>query len=186
MSGGGPGVDAAGGAPGVPRVLGSSQCVVCGQDNLQGLRVRFVVDTDGVRAAWTAQAPFQGFRGILHGGIVLALMDDAMWYAAYGRGALTLTAEARVRYRRRVEIGEALTVRASALGGRGRLWRCAAEVLRAADGVTLAAAEGTFVAVRPEEAAALRRGAAVHEYPREVPAEGGLGARRPAAGRAGQ
>jgi acyl-coenzyme A thioesterase PaaI-like protein len=152
----------------VRRVLGSSDCIVCGQANPQGLRVRFTVDEDGVLATWTAAAAFQGFRGIVHGGIVLALLDDAMWYAAYGRGALTLTAEARVRYRRRVEVGMPVAVRARVQQHRGRVWTCAAELVGSDGGELLASAEGTFVAVRPEEVPALTKGAGIHELPREV------------------
>ncbi len=151
------------------RVLGSWDCVVCGQRNLQGMRLRFHVDGDGARTAWTVAPAFQGFRDILQGGMVLAILDDCMWYAAYGQGAVTLTAEASIRYRAPVGVGEPILAEGRVVERRGRLWLCAAELVRAGSREALARAEGKFLAVSPGRAADLSGGVRVHELPAEDP-----------------
>jgi acyl-coenzyme A thioesterase PaaI-like protein len=154
----------------VVRTLGSQLCIVCGQDNPCGMRLRFRVDGEGgAEAEWTASAGFQGFAGVVHGGAVLAVLDDAMWYAAYGLGGIALTAEAEVRYRARVEVGRRLRVRGAVLRRRGRLWECEAALWGADGGQRLAEARGKFLAVPAGELDALLGATRVHEVPAAVP-----------------
>ena len=151
------------------RVLGSRDCVICGQEHPTGMRLHFAVDAAGSESAWTVQERFAGFHGVLHGGLVLAVMDDAMWYAIYAQSGVTLTAEATVRYRRRVEVGQAITIRGRVQEHRGRLWTCTAEVLAAGEGgEVLAIAEGKFISVPPRDYAAVVGDTRVHELPREA------------------
>lgn len=144
-------------------VLGSRLCLVCGQDNRSGLRLRFAVDEDGSTASWEARAPFEGFPGVIHGGIVLALLDDAMWYAAFGSVGPTLTAEASVRYHRRLELGMTVEVRGAVESHRGRICLCHAE-LWAESGV-IARASGKFLPVPEAERERLVGAGLVHELP---------------------
>ncbi len=151
------------------RVLGSRDCVICGQEHPTGMRLRFAVDDHGSETGWTVQERFAGFHGVLHGGLVLAVMDDAMWYAIYGQGGVTLTAEATVRYRRRVEVGQPIAIRGRVREHRGRLWTCAAEVVSAGGAAeVLATAEGKFIAVSSEDYPILVSETRVHELPGEA------------------
>ena len=152
----------------VRRWLGSLDCVVCGQRHPHGMRLRFGVGDAAAEAAWTVDPAFQGFRGVLQGGMVLAILDDCMWYAVYGEGAVTLTAEASVRYRAKVEVGQAVMARATVASHRGRLWHCTAELRPAGGGPVLASAEGKFLSVPPSDGDALLRGTAVHELPADL------------------
>ena len=144
-------------------VLGSRSCIVCGQDNLTGLRLRFAVDEKGSSASWEARAPFEGFPGVIHGGIVLALLDDAMWYAALGSVGPTLTAEATVRYHRRLEIGMTVDVRGAVESRHGRICLCRAELC--AEGGVIARANGKFLPVPEAERDRLVGAGLVHEIP---------------------
>ena len=156
-------------AVGAVRTLGSRHCIVCGQEHPHGMRVAYTVDGAGsAEAVWTVRAEFQGFDGILHGGAVLGLLDDAMWYAVYGAGAVTLTAEASIRYRAPVAVGTTVRVNGSARQLRGRLWACTAQIGPAAGGAVLAEATASFVAVPAEDVAARAEAAAVHEVPAAV------------------
>lgn len=148
------------------RLLGSRGCIVCGQENPVGLHLCFRVDGEGAESAWVVRPEYQGFAGVLHGGMVLALLDDAMWYAVYAREAIALTAEATVRYRARAEVGQALRVRGTVVRSRGRLFECGAELIRVGDGTVLASAEGKFVTVPADDLGALVGGTGVHEVPR--------------------
>lgn len=88
---------------------------------------------------------FQGFDGVLQGGIVAGLMDDAMWYAIFAaNGAITMTAEITVRYKAPVPMELALTVNGRMLEQRRKLYACAASITDS-DGRLLAEATGKFL-----------------------------------------
>lgn len=119
-------------------------CFACGQANPIGLRLRFEEAGDEIRAVFTPGPQYQGYAGVLHGGIVAAALDDAMANLFHRRGRETLTAKLEIRYRREAPIGRPLVVSAKTTGERGRLFTAEA-TLALADGTRLAEARGTFV-----------------------------------------
>lgn len=136
----------------------SQGCIVCGRDNPVGLRIRFQRTPTGVEARVRPQDHFQGFTGLLHGGVVCGLLDDAMWWAIYAqREIITMTADISVRYKKPVPVGTELQVEAGLDGARGsRLFLTSAR-LRDASGELLAEARGKFLAAPSGLAAALSR-----------------------------
>ncbi|MDQ7859778.1 MAG: PaaI family thioesterase [Armatimonadota bacterium] len=131
-------------------VRDASSCFVCGRDNPIGLHVAFRTEDGRVVGEFTPSALHVGFAGIVHGGILAAVLDDAMAALGYMRGEPTVTARLAVRYRRPARPGEPLRVEASETGRRGALQQARA-VLRAADGAVVAEAEGTLAARVPAE-----------------------------------
>jgi len=118
-------------------------CFACGQANPIGLRLRFAADGDGIRAEFTPGPHYQGYAGVVHGGIVAAALDDAMANLFHMRGRETVTARLEIRYRHEAPIGQRLIVTAVIVRERGRVF--AAEALLALpDGTRLAEARGTF------------------------------------------
>jgi acyl-coenzyme A thioesterase PaaI-like protein len=89
-----------------------SACFVCGQDNPRGLRIRYQRQDSGeMTATWIPNSAWEGFRGIVHGGVVSTVLDEAMSKAVAATGSQALTAELRVRFRRHVISGDALLIR---------------------------------------------------------------------------
>lgn len=119
-------------------------CFACGQQNPIGLRLRFTEAADGVRAEFTPGPQYQGYEGVVHGGIVTAALDDAMANLFHLRGEETLTARLDVRFRREAPVGQRLVVAARMVGERGRVFNAEA-TLALPDGTLLADARGTFV-----------------------------------------
>lgn len=119
-------------------------CFACGQQNPIGLRLRFTEDGDGIRAEFTPGPEYQGYKGVVHGGIVAAALDDAMANLFHLRGRETLTARLEVRFRREAPIGQRLVVSARMTGERGKTFTAEA-MLVLPDGTRLADARGTFV-----------------------------------------
>jgi acyl-coenzyme A thioesterase PaaI-like protein len=120
-------------------------CVVCGPENPRGLQIRFATQPDGaVTARWTPAAGWEGFRGIIHGGIVSTVLDEAMSKAVAGARYEALTAELRVRFRRPVEPGTELRIRGWVAGRRRRLIDTEA-TLTDADGAERAHAWAAFL-----------------------------------------
>jgi acyl-coenzyme A thioesterase PaaI-like protein len=127
----------------------ASSCFVCGQTNPIGLHVAFTVSGGRVIGEFTPSDLHVGFTGIVHGGILAAVLDDALAAIGYYQGEPAVTARLAVRFRRPARPGELLRVEAVETGRRGPL-RQGTAVLTTADGTVIAEAEGTL-AVMPGE-----------------------------------
>lgn len=93
-------------------VRSQSRCVVCGPDHPHGLRIGFTASPDGgFRAEWTPTPNWEGFEGIVHGGIISTVLDEAMSKAVAATQSLALTGELRVRFRSYVESGKTYRIR---------------------------------------------------------------------------
>ena len=129
------------------------RCFVCGQRNPFGLHLVFRLEEESIVADFQPREEHQGFPGVIHGGIVAALLDEAL-----GRTSLlgnnqewTMTGRLEVRYRHYVPYGPLLRVRAR-LGTERRRMMQASGVLTLADdeSVVLAEAQGTFLPLAPQ------------------------------------
>jgi acyl-coenzyme A thioesterase PaaI-like protein len=75
--------------------------------------LEFVLLTDGsVQAAFDCGEAFQGYPGLLHGGIVCSLLDGAMTNWLYAHGQRGVTGELKVRFQDPVTTGHKAIVRA--------------------------------------------------------------------------
>ena len=126
-------------------------CYACGDLNPIGLHLVFKMEEDWAVASFTAQQAHQGYPGYIHGGVVSALLDEAMGWATYGRGIWALTGKLELRFREAVPTGEPLTVRARVAKDRGRVLDMVAE-LRDASGKLLAEATGLLFRATGEQA----------------------------------
>ena len=81
----------------------SEGCFVCGEDNHAGLKTRFYIEGDTVCTDIEPADHHCGYDGIVHGGIVGAVIDETMgWSAARALGLMCFTAELNVRYLKHV------------------------------------------------------------------------------------
>ncbi len=85
-----------------------ANCAICSR---RGLGLRFAVDDDGgVEAPFEPPETCQGYDGMLHGGVISALLDSAMTHCLFARGIVAVTGEMTVRFRHPVTIGDRLVV----------------------------------------------------------------------------
>lgn len=121
-------------------------CFACGPANPIGMHVRFdrAAEGDGVYARVELGPHYQGWRGIAHGGIVMALLDEAMAHAAGFAGHRGVTAMVNVRFRKPVPLECPIQVRGRVTWQRRNVLGVDASVLDDAGNV-LAHAEGSFV-----------------------------------------
>jgi SAM-dependent methyltransferase len=130
------------------------QCFACGPANPFGLRLRFERDgADGVIAHYTVEEKYQGYDGVVQGGIVSLLLDSAMTNCLFWHGIQAMTGRLAVRFRMPVRTGVPLTVRARLLDDEctsrlGKAVYTLGAVLEQG-GRTRASATGTFVRVLP-------------------------------------
>jgi len=91
----------------------SDLCFGCGENNPCGLKLKFEWDGKRVRAEFTPNKFHQGWKNIIHGGIITAILDEAMGYAAYYEGIKCVTATMQTRFKRPLSIDEPIIVTAS-------------------------------------------------------------------------
>lgn len=91
-------------------------------------------------------ARFDGYRGITHGGIQAAILDDAMANIFYKSGLPAFTVEMQLRYHRPMYSGRRYRVEASVTEDRGsRIKRTKACIRDLASGEVMTEATGTFL-----------------------------------------
>lgn len=82
-------------------------CFGCCPDNASGLRMQFEVEGEEVVSRWNPDSRFQGFTGVLHGGVQATLMDElASWYVFVKMGTAGVTARMEVTYHKPVLINK--------------------------------------------------------------------------------
>jgi uncharacterized protein (TIGR00369 family) len=124
----------------------SHGCFVCGEDNRHGLRLRFRREGTLVLADCTLCLHHAGFSDRAHGGVVAALLDEAMgWATILASGRFTYTVELQVRYQKPVPLGVPLRVEASIERHTRRLSFATARLVDSPAGTALAAASGKFM-----------------------------------------
>jgi uncharacterized protein (TIGR00369 family) len=127
--------------------LDDGMCFACGKDNRDGLQLKFIRLDDGrIRTEFTPPKKFQGFKDILHGGIMATLLDETMIHLVFGRGEKVVTARLEMKLRKPAKIGEKITITAGLLSDSGRRIELAAEA-KDPSGELLAEGKGTMVRV---------------------------------------
>ncbi|WP_136525124.1 PaaI family thioesterase [Geomonas ferrireducens] len=97
----------------LPKVQGRwpGSCFVCSEGHPHGLGLRFHHTTDGVACVTSIPATYCGFDGMVHGGIISALLDEAAAYALFARhGKLGVTRDITVRFLKPVPTGTDIRV----------------------------------------------------------------------------
>lgn len=82
-------------------------CFVCGKQNGDGLHLDFeLIGDDRIRTEFTPLKRFQGWKDVLHGGIIATILDEVMVNGAYLRQIMAVTTKLQITLRRPVAIGE--------------------------------------------------------------------------------
>lgn len=123
-------------------------CFVCGRENPVGLHLHFYTDDDGrVHAEFTPGQEHQGYPGVMHGGLITALLDETIGRTAIAGDLWCMTARLEVRFRKPVPIGERLHIVGEISRNNGRLLQGHGEIRLGTDDQLLAEATGTFVRI---------------------------------------
>lgn len=91
-----------------------TKCFACGKDNPIGLKLKFYQEGELAKAEFTPGELYQGWPGIVHGGILCTILDEAMGYAVIFNGIWSyVTARAETRFRNQARVGEPLIITGS-------------------------------------------------------------------------
>ncbi len=126
-------------------------CFGCGAHNRIGMRLRFFIDEAGAAVA-TLRLPkrFQGPHGFVHGGVIAAILDEAMSKAihasAHGGSIMAMTRHMETEYLRPTPLGATLSLHGQQDRVEGRKHFCSG-TLEDADGRLLARGKALFIAI---------------------------------------
>lgn len=126
-------------------------CFVCGEKNPIGLQLKIRTDPERAESAAdvTFPAHFQGWAGIVHGGLLATVLDEALIYAAGAKGHACVTGEITVRFVKPASTGTPYALRGRFLEDRGRIVAAESFLLDAA-GREVARAKGRLFKVAAE------------------------------------
>ncbi len=97
-----------------------------------------------LKTTFVASPTFQGWDGIVHGGIISTLLDEAMAKLVYELGFQAVTASLVIKFKKPAPILEPLSVYGEIIEVNKRLIRAKAHVAKE-DGTILATGSSTFV-----------------------------------------
>ncbi|MFZ2961512.1 MAG: hotdog domain-containing protein [Candidatus Ozemobacteraceae bacterium] len=127
-------------------LIDDRHCFVCGMRNPGGLGLKFQFSEGPTcTTTWISSAKYQGYAGIVHGGILSTILDEVMAQALISSGNRVVTAEMKVFFRHPAPVGIPLVITGKRTGGRRRLHLTSGEI-RSHDGTLLAEAEGRYSA----------------------------------------
>ena len=105
-----------------------SYCFACSEENPIGLQMKFSLQEDCYAAEYTVQKEYQSYRGIVHGGIVSTMLDEAMGGYLYAKGICAVTARLNIRYREKTPVGVPLKIKGWRTSQKGKFIDMAASV----------------------------------------------------------
>ncbi|NND04068.1 MAG: PaaI family thioesterase [Acidimicrobiia bacterium] len=123
-----------------------NDCFGCGLNNPIGLHLDgFAREGDELAATFIPRPGFQGFAGILHGGILAALLDETLaWTAMMLEGQYVVTASLELKFRKPAPASSTYEVRGRVDDRRGRRMKLSGSA--AVNSGVIAEATGLFVA----------------------------------------
>ena len=122
----------------------NENCFVCGKNNPNGLQLSFEIDKEKqtLTSTFIASPTFQGWDGLVHGGIISTLLDEAMAKLVYELGYEAVTASLEIRFKKPVPILEPLNIYGEITEVNKRLIKAKSHVAKK-DGTILATGTST-------------------------------------------
>jgi acyl-coenzyme A thioesterase PaaI-like protein len=88
-------------------------CFACGLNNGMGLGLKFYKDKDDtVFGSFFADPKFEGYSGIIHGGIIATLLDSAMTHCLLMQDIPALTGRLSIKYSTPIRTGTVVKLEA--------------------------------------------------------------------------
>ena len=114
--------------------------------------MQFYADDKGcVHANYTPHEEHQGYPGVMHGGLVTALLDEIIGRTAIASDLWCMTAKLEVKFKKPVPTGEPLHLVGEMTRKTGRLIEGRGEIRCERDGELLAVAHGTYIRIPDEQ-----------------------------------
>ena len=129
-------------------LMDDAMCFCCGAKNPIGLRLEFEETADGrMRTVWTPRREHQGFKDIVHGGLVATVLDEVMVRMLYLKGIPAVSASLETKLIHPLRSGGRYRFEGWIVRDRGRGIVTEAEALEEDSGRRVAWARATCVRV---------------------------------------
>ena len=127
-------------------------CLVCGDSNPFGLKLRFETDDRIVQARFVPRPEHAGFKQTVHGGITSTLLDEIMvWACAVRTGRFAYCAELNVRFLSPARPGEEVIATGELVENRrNKIFEAKGE-LHTVAGLLLASSTGKYLPLKESE-----------------------------------
>lgn len=125
-------------------------CFACGMKNPLGLQLKFHVKGDLLCTRVVPMEHWQGWAGVMHGGLQATILDDLMNNHLFRvHRVWTATAELTMRYRLPVPLDQPLLFTSKIVGNRSKVWEAngACHLANEPEGRPLSKARGRFMEV---------------------------------------
>ena len=124
-------------------------CFGCGVNNPAGLKLKYTKDGDEARSEFTISERYEGWPGILHGGIICTILDEAIAYACFPQ-MKSVTAKAEFRFRQPAPVGVPMVVTARLVKKTRKLLTITA-IMTLRDGTVVAEATAQAYVLNPKQ-----------------------------------
>jgi len=127
-----------------------NNCFGCGGANAHGMKLAFEADTGTghVTGRFKIGADFQGSYGVLHGGIIAVLLDEAMGKVCRLSDVRAVTAELNIEFLKPIYVDQEIIVESYQTSREGRQMYHHGEI-RDGSGRVLARGRGRVVVIDP-------------------------------------
>ena len=143
--------------PGLPRFeIAPHHCFACGTLNAHGIRLDLHVERGRSWVELALQPRFQGWDGIIHGGIVATILDEVMAWALVGEDSWGLTARLAIDFKKPVRVDQRIRAEGWITRSRRRIVDTEARLTDASTGEVLATATGLYMAADEDRKRELR------------------------------
>ncbi len=126
-----------------------NNCFVCGPHNPTGLNLKFTFDGKRAHTSYQPGASFEGYKGILHGGIIATILDEVMIKAALAQDIMCVTAQMDIRFKAPVFLGKNIEFSGEVTEIKGRIITTSGKAVDS-EGRVLAESSGKYMTVSPQ------------------------------------
>ena len=121
-------------------------CIICGTENKYSMGLKFFpVMKNRVKAVYRCLSKFQGYDSLVHGGIIVSLLDSAMVHCLFLNNIKAVTAGIDVRFLKPVPCDSFLDIEAELLSSRKNLYKLRSYIF--IDGNITVKAEAKFIKI---------------------------------------
>lgn len=127
--------------------ISDNYCFVCGKDNPKGfkIQVRYLEAEMTAETELSLPREYQGWAGVIHGGILATLLDEMMAHAVWHFAGPGLTLGLEVRFHAPLKPDEPILVRGVLHTKNGSRRLAEGEITRLADGARIASGKSRFL-----------------------------------------
>jgi acyl-coenzyme A thioesterase PaaI-like protein len=121
-------------------------CFACGELNEIGLHLQLRLAPGRCTTEITLARQFEGWEGIVHGGILCTILDEVMAWSLVERDNWGVTAKMSIQFRSPAVVGHTFRAEGWMVEDRRRIHRTEGRLVDVETGEAVATAEGTYVA----------------------------------------